>query len=323
MDVYFYEAFTEEAEALEAILPPSIRAGYTPKTIQESGDSLPRAPLLSVRTQSIIPGSWSRKITGIMTRTTGYDHVLAYLKTCGVAIPTGYLPRYCPRAVAEQAVLLFMALLRKLPMQIDHFNRFDRNGLTGGECEGKTLVVVGVGNIGYEIVRLGLGLGMEVIGVDIVEKHKTVRYLPIREAVPRAHVLVCSMNLTDQNRGYFNEKLFESCKPGALFVNVARGEMSPSSHLLRSLEAGRLGGVGLDVFDHEAILAESLRTGKTVDDSEAAAALALARHPLAILTPHNAFNTQESVDRKASHTVEQVVGFIRDKRFQWPVPENR
>ena len=65
-------------------------------------------------------------------------------------------------------MLLWMALLRKLPAQMQHFTSFNRDDLTGSECAGKKLLVVGVGNIGSEIVKLGLGLGMAVRGVDLI-----------------------------------------------------------------------------------------------------------------------------------------------------------
>jgi phosphoglycerate dehydrogenase-like enzyme len=67
-------------------------------------------------------------------------------------------------------MLLMMALLRKLPRQIEQFSHFERNGLTGAECLNKNLLVVGVGRIGSEIVRIGQGLGMNVTGVDIVRR---------------------------------------------------------------------------------------------------------------------------------------------------------
>ena len=150
MDAFFYEAFEEEAAALRRYLPPQVRAGFTWKTIQEAGDAEPPAPLISIRTQSALPAAWTGKVRGIVSRTTGFDHLV------GIQIPYGYLPHYCSRAVAEQAILLMMALLRKLPQQTGQFPKFHRDGLTGRECAGKKLLVVGVGDIGLEIVKIGL-----------------------------------------------------------------------------------------------------------------------------------------------------------------------
>ena len=237
LNVFFYEAFEEEAEALKHYLPNYIKAGFTWKTIQEHGDSEPSAPVISIRTQSVIPGSWAGKLSGILSRSTGYDHIKTYLHKCRANIPCGYLPLYCSRAVAEQAMLLWMSLLRKLPQQMKQFTNFYRDGLTGYECEHRTLLVVGVGNVGYEVVRIGEGLGMKVLGVDIVKKHPSVSYVSIEEGIVQADIIVCAMNLTPENSGYFNYNLLKKAKQGAIFINIARGELSPSAALLLLLVA--------------------------------------------------------------------------------------
>jgi len=320
LDVYFFEAFAEEADWLRRLLPGRLRADFTWKTVQEAAFAEPPARLVSLRTQSTLPAAWRGKVDAVLSRTTGHDHIARNLRALGDEVPCGYLPLYCSRAVAEQALLLWLALLRKLPQQIANFPRFDRNGLTGSECAGKTLVVVGVGNIGAQVVRIGLGLGMRAIGVDLVPKHDWVRYADSEEALPQADVVVCCMNLTSENAGYYDEARLRQMRAGAVFVNVARGELSPSSALLAVLEAGHLGAAALDVYDHESELAVALRAGRESADGEVRAALALARHPRAILTPHNAFNTVEAVERKAAQAVQQVEAFLQTGAFVWPVP---
>lgn len=319
-DVFFYEAFEEEAEALKHYLPNYIKAGFTRKTIQEQGDSEFSAPVISIRTQSVIPASWAGRLSGILSRSTGYDHIKAYLHECKSNIACGYLPLYCSRAVAEQAMLLWISLLRKLPQQIGQFANFHRDGLTGYECERKTLLVVGVGNVGYEVVRIGEGLGMKVLGVDIVKKHPSVSYIPIEEGIAQADVIVCAMNLTSENNGYFNYRMLKKAKQGSIFVNVARGELSPSADLLLLLDEEHIRGIALDVYNKESKLAVALRTGETSDDREIQATIALSRRPNVIMTPHNAFNTHEAVDRKASQSVQQLQHFFEHGSFLWTVP---
>lgn len=320
VDVYFYEAFQEEADELRSILPEGILAEYTPATIQETGHAAPPAKLISIRTQSQIPLAWAPQLDAILTRSTGYDHLRAYAAATGAPLALGYLPLYCHRAVAEQAMLLWMALLRRLPVQVRQFRTFHRDGITGRECLAKTLVVVGVGNIGHEVCRLGAALDMRVLGVDIEPIRGDVAYVDIDVALPQADVLVCAMDLNASNLGYFNRTRWQQIKPGAVFVNVSRGELSPTTELLAALEAGQLSGVGLDVFDHEAVLATSLRSGTVTSDAEVAATLALAHRDDCILTPHNAFNTAEAVFRKSEHSVEQLVAWHKEGAFLWPVP---
>jgi D-lactate dehydrogenase len=180
--------------------------------------------------------------------------------------------------------------------------------------------VVGVGNIGYEIIQVGRGLGMMVLGIDIDKKHPDVNYVSLEEGLAQADIVVCAMNLTSQNIGYFNYSSLKNAKPGVIFVNIARGELSPTINLLRLLEEQHLGGVALDVYDQETELAVALRKGDTANCKEASLILELANYPNVILTPHNAFNTQEAVDRKAQHSVLQVKQFLNHGRFLWPVP---
>jgi D-lactate dehydrogenase len=307
MDVYFYEAFEEEVAALRRYLPAGVSAGFSDKTIQETGDWEPDAPLISIRTQSVVPPAWAVKLRGIVSRTTGYDHLV------GQKIPCGYLPHYCSRAVAEQAIMLIMALLRKLPAQTAQFPKFHRDGLTGQECAGKRLLVVGVGNIGAEVVKIAQALGMEARGVDLVQRHDSVSYMSIDDGLAWADIIVCSMNLTEANTGYFRYETLKRAKPGVVFVNIARGEQSPTNDLVRLLDDGHLSGLALDVYENESTLAVGLRSGK--------AGSPLTGRPNVILTPHNAFNTSEAVDRKAEQTVQQIVHFRKHGSFLWVSPE--
>jgi len=307
MDVYFYEAFEEEVAALRRYLPAGISAGFSDKTIQETGDWEPDAPLISIRTQSVVPPAWAVKVRGIVSRTTGYDHLI------GQKIPCGYLPHYCSRAVAEQALLLVMALLRKLPEQIAQFPNFHRDGLTGQECAGKRLLVVGVGSIGSEVIKIAQALGMEAKGVDLVQRHASASYVSIDDGLKWADIIVCAMNLTDANAGYFRYETLQHAKRGVVFVNIARGELSPTDDLVKLLDEGHLGAVALDVYENESTLAVALRSGKT--------SFPLASRPNVILTPHNAFNTSEAVERKAEQTVQQIVHFQKHNAFLWVPPE--
>lgn len=322
-DIFFFEAFEEEAEALQRHLGGRLKAVFTPAAIQESGIDEPPARIVSIRTQSVIPPAWATRVGALLTRSTGYDHVRDYRARHRADLPCGYLPLYCNRAVAEQALLLWMALLRRLPRQALQFERFHRDGLTGRECAGKTLAVFGVGNIGSEICAIGEGLGMRVLGVDPVRRFEgRVRYVSPEEALAEADIIACAMNLTPENRGYFDYRRLREGRPGRLFVNIARGELSPASDLLRLMEEQRLGGLGLDVYNHESELAVALRSGRASTDEEVAALHALRKLDNVICTPHNAFNTIESVDRKSEQSIRQAEHFVEHGSFLWTVPDN-
>ncbi len=321
-DAWFYEAFAEEAERLHAHADRAgLRVGHSGLTIQEAGHAKPPAPVLSVRTQSVLPPEWIPHLRGLLTRSTGYDHLLG-LRQRPDAPPLGYLPLYCARAVAEQAMLLWTALLRRLPQQIEQFDRFDRDHLTGRENEGRTLAIFGVGHIGHEIWRIGGALGMRVLGVDPVRRHADVEYVEPETALANADILACSMNLTRHNRGYFDTARLRQATRKPILVNIARGEFTPAQALEDALHHRILSGVGLDVFNEEPSLAIRLRTGAasalTPDNR---ALLRLRARPDVLLTPHNAFNTAEAVERKSEQSIRSLVQFRQTGQFPWPLPE--
>jgi D-lactate dehydrogenase len=319
MDIYFYEAFKDEADALGSLLGRDFDYEFAPETIQETGHTAPPARLISIRTQSKIPTAWADALDGILSRSTGYDHLIAYSAEVRKTLPLGYLDEYATRAVAEHAMMLAMALLRKLPRQIRQFPFFRREDMTGCECLGKNLLVVGVGRIGREIVQVGNGLGFVVRGVDIVPDKPGVDYVSKEEGIPWADVIICAMNLTEDNAAYFNYELLQRVKTGCVFVNIARGEHSPLPDLERLLREGRIAGLGLDVFDDEGDLAVTLRNPGHGTPGRADLVRTLLAYPNVLLTPHNAFNSREALQRKAAYSVEQIRHFFRQGDFIWKV----
>ncbi len=318
-DIFFFEAFEEEKRFLEEFEDTAINCAYSAGTVQESGIARPPARVVSIRTQSDIPGKWLEEVDGVLARATGYDH-LARLEKVYPGVSYGYLPLYCSRSVAEQAMLLWMSLMRKLDIQQKQFQSFNRDGLTGSECSQKCLLVVGVGNIGYEVTRMGRALNMEVLGVDIVRKHEDVVYVSLEEGLRRADVIVCSMNLTEDNDRYFRYQVLQKAARRPFFVNIARGEFSPVEDIIRLLDEGKLAGAALDVYPDEKTLAGAFRTGAGAGIPAVENLYKLRERSNVILTPHNAFNTVESVRRKAKQSMEQVEHFFRTGKFKWPVP---
>src|SRR3989344_2946777 len=320
-DVVFYEVFKEEEKTLEKFLPAKIRARFVSKTIQECREALPSARLISVRTQSRIPREWAAYLDGVFTRSQGYDHLVAYQRAAGKNVACGYIKEYCSRAVAEQAVLVMMVLLRKLKKQMVSFATFSRDGLTGFECRGRRALVIGVGHIGTEIVTIARGLGMTVKGADPCRRIKGLGYVALAKGLPWADVVFCACPLTDKTKVMLDYNVLRKVKKGAIFVNVGRGEISPAKDLARLLSKGILGGIGLDVFDEEHTLADSLRARRA--DARARRVLKLKDKNNVVFTPHNAFNTREALEGKARLSAEAINHFLRRGTFSDPVPERR
>jgi phosphoglycerate dehydrogenase-like enzyme len=181
----------------------------------------------------------------------GVDNVdLAAARKRG--IPVVVAPGAGARAVAEGAFALALALLKRLP-ELDRAVREHewsfRDRADVRDLAGSTLGVVGYGRIGRELAELGRATGMHVLAYDpFVEEAAT----PLDALFENADVVSLHVPLDDSTRGLIGPELLARAKPGLILVNTARGGLV-SSHddLLVALESGRLGGVGLDVFDDE------------------------------------------------------------------------
>ena len=105
-------------------------------------------------------------------------------------------------------------------------------------------------------------------------------------------------------------------KKGIIFINIARGEMSPLGDLIRLLEEKHLSALALDTYDNEAHMAEKIKT-KGLEFQELKLISKLYQRDNVILTPHNAFNTIESVRKKAKQSIEQIQNFLKTGKFIW------
>ncbi|OGX32393.1 MAG: hypothetical protein A2787_01685 [Omnitrophica WOR_2 bacterium RIFCSPHIGHO2_01_FULL_48_9] len=321
LDVVFFEVFAEEEKALKKYLPATLKAEFTPHTIQEAKSKNLPAPLISVRTQSVIPTAWSKRLKGVLTRSSGYEHLLDFRRENKSDAACGYLADYCSRAVAEQAVLMAAALLRKLKLQTKQFDRFNRDNLTGFEIQGRKCLVVGVGYIGRQVVDIAKGLKMYVKGVDLKHAQKDLKYVGLLEGIRWADVVICALPLTKETRGMLNYDVLKQIPRGSILVNVSRGEITPLADMERLLEEKILGGLGLDVYENEGRLAVALRANKKVASPQAQSLVRLSKKEQVLFTPHNAFNTYESVERKAQESAESIMAFIKTGKFLNPVPQ--
>lgn len=314
-DVIFYEAFAEEEESLRRHIGSDLKIEFRQNALQSYGENAPPASLISIRTHSRIPESWIKDVKGVLTRSSGYDHLREFFMKTKGTIPCGYLSEYCARSVAEHAITAMLSLFKELKKQMDHFTTFNRNGITCRDCFNRNLLVVGVGKIGSEIVRLGKGLGMSVKGVDLVPRVADLDYVSLTEGIRWADAVVCALPLTNLTKGLLDYTLLKKLKKRALFINISRCEISPLEDLAKLLKENVLGGIALDVFEEEGKLSPLLQGRNTQQSDYQKLILDLKDKPEVIFTPHNAFNTEESLDKKSQRSCEAVRQFLKTNRF--------
>lgn len=313
-DVAFFEVFEEEKKVFKKYLPNKVRAFFAPLTIQETKISGPPARLISIRTQSLIPTSWSQHIDGILTRSQGHDHLTKFIQQSRRKVVCGYLGDYCSRAVAEQAIMFYFMLLRKAKQQMSNFDVFKRDNIAGQEVLNKRALVVGVGQIGQQLVLLCRALGMVVRGVDIVQRRDDLEYVSLKAGLQWADVIFCTLPLTQRTQGLLNYKSLRPVKRAPFLINISRGEITPISDIKNLIYTNILSGVALDVFENEPQLAQDLRNKRFLKAWEKDL-LALKEEPNVIFTPHNAFNTREALERKAYLSVQSVLDFLKKGKF--------
>jgi D-3-phosphoglycerate dehydrogenase / 2-oxoglutarate reductase len=167
-------------------------------------------------------------------------------------IPVVVTPGANARAVAEGALTLALALLKRLPelgAAVAARDWESRDRLAIRDADGATLGIVGFGRIGRELAELGRALGMHVLAHDPLVDDATTQLDALFE---NADVVSLHAPLTPETRGLVGSELLGRAKPGLVLVNTARGGLVSSlDDLLAALESGRLGGVGLDVFEEE------------------------------------------------------------------------
>lgn len=170
------------------------------------------------------------------------------------------------------------------------------------ELQGDTALIVGCGSVGTECAVRFKAFGMRVIAADIVKPQSDAydAYFPMQEidkALKTADVIVLTLPLTEDTRGFFHGERFSHCKNGAILVNIARGAVVKEKDLTDALVSEKLGGAVLDVFEDEPLPQESpLWEMKNV-----------------VITPHNSFVSPKNNERLFSVMLQNIETFLKER----------
>lgn len=263
------------------------------------------------------------KLKMIATRSTGFDHI--DIKECKRRkIVVCNVPTYGENTVAEHTFALILALSRKI--YLSHLRRlkndFSTEGLKGFDLKGKTLGVVGAGNIGKHVIRIGRGFEMNVLAYDhheddFLAEQLNFKYVSFEEVLKKSDIVSLHVPYNKANHHMINKKTLGIMKKGSFLINTARGGLVDTDALIHALDKKILAGVGLDVLEGEALIREEkqlLHDKKKIKELEQLAEnhVLLAKDNV-VFTPHIAFYSQEALERIIEKTIENVLDFINGK----------
>lgn len=262
----------------------------------------------------------------IALRSAGFNHVdLRRARDLGV--PVVHVPGYSPNAVAEHTVALILTLNRRIHRAYNRVREgnFSLDGLMGFDVVSRKVGVIGTGKIGQAFARIMRGFGCEVLASDPypndVCREAGVRYVELDELLAKADIISLHCPLNPSTKHLIDKATIEQMKPGVMLINTSRGALIDTRAVIGGLKSGRIGQLGLDVYEEETELFFEDRSDRVIQDDVFARLLTF---PNVVITSHQGFFTEEAVTNIAETTIENITAFedARDDYHAVPFPDD-
>ena len=245
----------------------------------------------------------------IAIRAAGYDNVdLQQADLLGIKVAN--VPEYSPYAIAEHTVALMLALNRRLVIANDqvHQYNFTLDKLIGFDVNKKTIGLIGTGRIGSVVAKIMHGFGCRILAYDIIQnsalKEKYgVQYGSLQEICSAADIITLHTPLNPNTKYLLNKELMSVMKKGVMVINTSRGGVINTADLLEFLRNGTIAYCGIDVYEKERGLFFYDHSGKPLNDPMLSELLTM---PNVMITPHQAFATNEALDNISTTTFESI-----------------
>lgn len=241
----------------------------------------------------------------VALRCAGYNNV--DVRSCFGQLHVVRVPAYSPYAVAEHAMAMLLTSVRRIHkayIRTKDYN-FSLNGLTGFDLHGKTIGVIGTGNIGRVFIDICRGFGMNVIAYDkFPAKDSDIEYLSLEELYSRSDIISFHCPLTDETYHMVDEKSISTMKKGVILINTSRGALIDAQALLTGLKSRHIGAACLDVYEEESDIFFEDNSGHIIDDDTLALLISM---PNVLVTSHQAFLTEEALSNIAQTTIENII----------------
>lgn len=267
------------------------------------------------------------KLKLIACRSTGFNNIdLQAAADHGVKVVN--VPSYGENTVAEYTFGLILVLSRKMreATRAVHMGDIDLTEMVGFDLKGKTIGILGTGHIGQQVARIAGGFGMNILAYDLYPNKEAAKeygftYVELDKLLHSSDIITLHMPYTGSNHHLVNAEFLNKVKPGVMLVNTSRGELLDNQALINALDSKKVGCAALDVLEGEQLLdaheeavilrhpnspqVNLLKFGAQVE--------VLKSYPNVLVSPHNAFNTVEAIDRINQTTAENVVAFQKGK----------
>ena len=322
MKIAFFEVKEWEEEYLKKRLSDHSLKFSNEKLSSENSQQIKDSDAVSVFIYSKIDENVIRGLPNlklIITRSTGFDHIdVNACKKQGITICN--VPSYGENTVAEHTFALILSLSRRLFMTCPRFKiDFSMEGLMGFDLKGKTIGVIGAGQIGLHVIRIAKGFGMNVLAYDarpskILSEVLGFEYTSIEDLLAKSDIITLHVPYNKNTHHLMNKDTFKLVKKGAILINTARGSIVDTEALIDALDQKILSGAGLDVIEGEALIKEEKQLLYDQQSNEVLANIVkdhiLLSKDNVVFTPHIAFYSKEAMERILETTVENVAAFI-------------
>jgi len=222
------------------------------------------------------------------------------------------VPAYSPEAVAEYAIALILTLNRKTHKAYNRIRdgNFSLDKLIGFNLYNKTVGVIGTGRIGSAFCEIMKVFGCKVLAYDINEsdslKEKGIEYKSFDEILNKSDIISLHCPLIPETYHLFNRSTFSKMKDGAMLINTSRGAVINTSDAIEALKSGKLGYMGIDVYEQEENLFYKDLSANIIQDD---LILMLMSFPNVLITSHQGFFTKEALDQIAIMTLKNLSDF--------------
>jgi D-lactate dehydrogenase len=229
------------------------------------------------------------------------------------------VPAYSPYAVAEHAIALMLALNRKVHRAYNRVREgnFALDGLVGFDMHGKTVGVIGTGQIGTVVAQILTGFGCPSLAFDpfpnAICRSLGVRYVDLNELLAQSDIITLHCPLTPDNKYIINRAAIARMKNGVMLINTSRGVLLDTVAIVEGLKSGKIGYLGLDVYEEEEQIFFEDRSGLILSDDVFARLLTF---PNVIITGHQAFFTRGALLNIAATTIDNITRFENNQPLE-------